>query len=535
MIDRASDAWGVSRAVLEGKRGKVIASLLTAVAYGLCYPVLREASNDQWFLPAGFRFACLLIAPFRLWPALFAGEIAAIACIRYRTIGLYGLPWYVGSLFVSWPPVALVVHQLRTRTRSPHIERPVDAVALAVGGVIAAEATTFAAKACTAFLRPGGSPIQYSNLIVYSLGDIQGIMLATFGVLLFTGFRAGRPTHDSFVVEAVTGVAVTALVAAVLVAVDIQGETPLVAGRLALLLPVIALAMRHGWRGACIGAIAADLALFATIPAQGKGMSDGPGLIMQEVFTFVSWLLVVVGVKANAGAGGPAIQLVMVAEREGRTERDRYEAMESHLRESALRAETMQNAARGGIDSVVSMLRRRGQSEAAMSLIGATHRDSAEFRRIVIDDIYPLTVERDGLYGAFQSEAFLRRFGASRHQIDITGSPHDFRLGTQLSAYRVICEALEYFAASSPARMHLRIRCSPIDGVGRISIAIAARDPAITERSAVDTAGLARLRTRAIAFGGSLHSRPGRLRVILADGPVPSRQRKPRRRPETIH
>lgn len=516
MIDRASDAWGPLR-LLVGRQAQVIISIVTAFAYVGAYLALREASNDQWYLPAGLRFAAVLLAPYRLWPALFVGEVAAILSLGVNKVPQYGWAYYIGSAIAPWPVVASIVREVRKRTALPKIEKATDAVALVVAALLSAELVSLVNKASSAYLKTTGGRMVYSDLIVYSLGHVQGILLVTFGSLLVASWRTDGPFARGFIVESACAVTLSALCALAVGIASPTDEGALIAMRLCLLLPAVALSVRHGWRGAALGGVVANVALFSTIAHQESGHVDGAALLMQEAFSFVAAALLVLGGREHmqAKSGGVAAS----AESDPRQlARAQIESHERRQRDTALRAEAMQRNSRGSIEPLVTLLRKNGQPEAAMSLRGLAHTHSVQFGLTVIESIYPLTLERRGLYLAVESGAFARHFGDAEPDFELTGSPHGLALETKLAAYRVLGEAIEHLALSLPMGISVRIHCSTKpDGRGMVSMALRAIGPSVTSRSAFHTARLAQLRSHVAAYGGSLHNRVSRMRLIVLD------------------
>lgn len=514
MIDRATDAWRAQRFFV-GRTARVITNVAVSIAYLVAYLGLRAASNDQWYLPAGLRFAALLVTPYRLWPALFVGDVAAIASYRVNMIPHYGLIYYFASSVAAWPVVAVIVRQLRRRTALPRLATATDAVALIVAAVLSAELVGLVNKAASAYLRPGGV-MAYGDLIVYSLGHVQGILLASFGLVLGYSRWQDLPALRLLGIESMCTAVLCGLLAIAASTMSAGEPSALMALRLCLLVPVVTLAFRHGWRGAALGGIIADVALFATIPHQEAGQADGAALLMQEAFVFVSAALFLLGTRGHQRSKvftNPA-----ELEREARTRaREQYVLHERQLRAHAVRAEAVQRDARGDLAPVIHMLRERGQSEIAMSLIGMTHTQSSQFERTVVDSIYPLTLERLGLFFAVESEAFAQHFGSAEPSFDLTGSPHVLTLETALAAYRVLGEAIEHVALSHPERISVRIHCSTAYGPNVVKIAVYAIGPSVTGRSALGTARLAQLRNHVAAYGGSLHNRSGKIRFFLVD------------------
>ncbi len=522
MIDRARDAWGTWCERI-GWPAKVMINIAAAFAYMAAYLCLREASNDQWYLPAGLRFATLLAMPYRLWPALFVGEVAALSTFRVRMAAEYGWLYYAASTVLAWPIVAVIVRQVRRATSLPTLSSATDAVALVVAGILSAELVSVANKAVSAYLRAGGGEMVYGDLIVYSLGHLQGILLAALGLPVVARCIAVRRLARPFAVESACAVLVCVALASAVYVASPDDVTALMALRLCMLLPSVALTFRHGWQGAAVSSIAANVALFATIPHQDAGQVDGPALLMQEAFAFVAASLFVLGARLHPVSVTMG-SIVADAADERRLVREHLEAQERRQRDSALRAEALQRESRESMRPVLNLLRKHGQAEAAMNLVGMAHTQSSQFERQVIDSIYPLTLERFGFFAALESEAFVAHFGAVPFHLDLTGSPFTVAMETNLAAYRVLGEAIDHLASLDPTSVSVRIHCGrKADGRGAVSMAIRAIEPGVTGRSSSQRARLAQLRNRVAAYGGSVHTRGYRMRLIVLDeAPAPS-------------
>src|SRR5690606_28254287 len=89
-----------------------------APAYALLWIVGYSVSSYYWFLPAGLRIGCLLLAPRRMWPWLLLGEGLAILWLYFDGQLIYqtwiaaamvnGPPWMIGAAVVAliWRPGA---------------------------------------------------------------------------------------------------------------------------------------------------------------------------------------------------------------------------------------------------------------------------------------------------------------------------------------------------------------------------------------------------------------------------------------------
>ena len=67
--------------------------LALGTGYCVAYLAMRYLSFDQWFLPAGLRAACFLLLPYRQWPFLLVGDIAALSIVRIPMAEKYSALW----------------------------------------------------------------------------------------------------------------------------------------------------------------------------------------------------------------------------------------------------------------------------------------------------------------------------------------------------------------------------------------------------------------------------------------------------------
>ncbi|HKU19270.1 MAG TPA: MASE1 domain-containing protein, partial [Candidatus Saccharimonadales bacterium] len=78
-----------------------------ALGYALAYLGIAETlSNAPWPFAAGLRIACLLLVPYRYWPALVVGEAVPLAYLNVGHAADFGSTW---SLLASVPPIVLAM------------------------------------------------------------------------------------------------------------------------------------------------------------------------------------------------------------------------------------------------------------------------------------------------------------------------------------------------------------------------------------------------------------------------------------------
>jgi glucose-6-phosphate-specific signal transduction histidine kinase len=84
-----------------------LAHLGVALGYALAYlVVVGTLSNAPWPFAAGLRIACLLLVPYRYWPALVVGEVVPLA---YRYLGYIDDWGLTAAVLSSIPPIALAM------------------------------------------------------------------------------------------------------------------------------------------------------------------------------------------------------------------------------------------------------------------------------------------------------------------------------------------------------------------------------------------------------------------------------------------
>lgn len=239
-----------------------LTQIAVAAAYALAYLAMRPFSDAQWTLTSGLRVACLLLMPYRFWPALVVGEIFPLAWWNYKKGMDLGWIWL---MVASMPPVALgmpIAWWCRKRLALFPSRRLVNMGALlqCLLWLSTIWAVTSQLLYMTARLSPSEEAVAPNvGTIMYFLGNYLGMITILPWALLarleqWRGqwyfklklLLASRMTRDMFcVVLPVMGVLFA------LSHVD-QGEVGK-AARAAMILPVAWLTLRHGWRASVLG------------------------------------------------------------------------------------------------------------------------------------------------------------------------------------------------------------------------------------------------------------------------------------------
>jgi glucose-6-phosphate-specific signal transduction histidine kinase len=245
-----------------------------AAAYAACYELTRHFSSSHWILPTGLRLACALLVPRRFWPALVIGETLPVLESAALCIPRFGMLW---GLLASTPliaPCMLLVAGIRRYAgiyrATGEINMPTILVATAGAALITAvftEAALLAALATAPGAWPEIDPAAYFR--AYLLGAFLGALAITPTVLALRERYARAGTVSLSVVwtsplvrELLFG-ALPVLFVLALGSLSAQGALQQWL-RLATVVPVVILTVRHGWHGAAVAGMLASIALATT-------------------------------------------------------------------------------------------------------------------------------------------------------------------------------------------------------------------------------------------------------------------------------
>lgn len=246
-----------------------------AAAYAACYELARYLSFSHWMLTAGLRLACLFLVPVRFWPALILGEALPSFENAILSEPQFGGAWALAAavpMVLLWIPV---VRPLRKRWPLHAADGQLRAGVLLTAtlgcALVTAGATTLELEAAL-LSNPGAWPeiSAAAYFWAYLLGAYLGALTLTPTVIaMHERFRAAgafrvadlwrSPLARDIIAWAFPLCAGLAWVA---LATEQDGLRQV--ARLALLLPIFALTLRHGWHGTAMAGMLASVALAAT-------------------------------------------------------------------------------------------------------------------------------------------------------------------------------------------------------------------------------------------------------------------------------
>ncbi|AVS92457.1 histidine kinase [Paracidovorax avenae] len=426
--------------------GKDIAKgALLSLGYCASFLLAWRCSMDQWYLPAGLRAAALLFLPYRLWPYLLAGDAAALLVIRVPMVERGASPvWAYASPFLLMPCVALAVHAARRQ-----LPRLVDQEYLLLPlALMLALWSTLCNMALNALFKGYTALTPLEALTRYWLGDYLGMLMFTLPALLWLRRDEPMTARPRLPRDGLLGSA--AVVALFLISGMAQDRLSHQVLMSLMVVPSVVLTLLHGWRGAAVGVVLANVAIGIMLPdAMTLASYHAEAFRVQIALAAAATGLFVFGSRLSAAfehasyfrhqrqeAWQIAQASYLQAERTLRRRVVEYSDITVHI--NKLRTD------------IVAHLRSRGQHAAAMEMT-RTGVIQAQLLDEYVTALYPLGIETHGLYAILRSVA-MSNLCDTEFQCRLRGDPMQLSLGLQLVAYRC---ALNVIETLPPAKRHL--------------------------------------------------------------------------------
>ena len=233
-----------------------------AVGYGLLYFAVHPLSTAHWPIHAGIRLACLLLVPYRYWPALYIGEAIpnayeVLPCTNLGTawIAFRCIPPFTVAMPIVWwcrskfPPLP---------SRSGHV---VDIKALLTCILLVSLGTMAYSWTAACFLNTVENPLA---ILSWLFGFFFGPYLAIVSVVpwVVMAWLDYRPGHLREQINRTLASRLTLDTVALLVpAVGLLGwlqqtgdEQTRLAATISMALPMAWLTLKHGWRAVAVSA-----------------------------------------------------------------------------------------------------------------------------------------------------------------------------------------------------------------------------------------------------------------------------------------
>ncbi|MBF3494954.1 MASE1 domain-containing protein [Burkholderia pseudomallei] len=276
------------------------------VLYALGYALFRSVSFSHWMPFAGFRLAALLLMPYRYWPAMALGEMVPLGYVAIECLDTLGLAW---AVYKTLPGIVLVMpivfvcrerlQLLSTRKRTINITVFILCASLAAL-VVALNNTLLLSFASRS---PDDPPLSVW-MLRYGVGHYIGILSVAPLALCLREALSGQSLHvlktrmkESRLLMDSVGMLVPSLGLLVWMGWHASPSSDLRhVAQVAVFLPMVMLALRHGWQGAAIGGSAASVAVVMLMPAR----YDHDTIQAQTFMAFAITTMLMVGTRVTA-------------------------------------------------------------------------------------------------------------------------------------------------------------------------------------------------------------------------------------------
>jgi len=519
-----------------------------ALAYALGYVLLRQLSWSHWVLFAGYRLSVLLLVPYRYWPALVVGELGPVAYVSFSHLEAFGWVWASVMLV---PPIAIampVVKACRDRLNMIPARGPVRmgvvlacALAVSVLWTLVNLAAFSVAKVSSHF-----PPIDYGvGAARWFIGNYLGILTLVPLVLMVWEGTAKKAASWRVIVEhalrerlAIELVAfvIPALALLVWIGLEAPGEGSRQLARMLMFLPVVWLALRHGWHGAAIGGTVASIAVVLTMPE----LYDTSTLQAEVFVAFAATSMLLFGSRIallhqQKGQGnelaGKSLDLAR-----------RIQAQcETQLRQTSAGIELISEAIHATEELMFERLRQVRVMVDPRELRRRTTVTREQLFQLA-DGLNPVTLREHGLVAALRRGGIARALNTHRigYWCTARGGVDQLSSPVQLALHRLVSEGITYLCSAhnvGDLTVHLRSgkhagrrwAVVRIDALFSANPGLRVRGGPLLHRLAATGLGIEAIRDRAALYEGTVKvhvSAHGEcISVIVYDDEVRSKER----------
>ncbi|WNL46520.1 hypothetical protein RKE25_02470 [Dyella sp. BiH032] len=510
---------------------------LLAATYGFAFWAAYFCSIDQWYLPAGIRFAALLMVPRRSWVALYAGEFLSLLFTRQALVHDFGAVWYLAASASLFPVSTMAAHYVLKRVDGGRVPDSRANLHLIVGMVMAAVGAKLVGSACLYALAlphaelaaPGRVPAlqgQYLKLPAQILGDLLSILLFAPLVMWWKYRRVGAYPRVRWPV----GVAAAAYAAFALFCTQLPSDELQQAACYLLFIPTAALAVSQHWRGAAFGTAAANLCIALSMHYVDQVGAVSKSLLpVQTNLAVVSICMLCLG-AALSYENSVAREKAKSASRSDRKARKALNAArmsighaEQSLQNRARRAQAGHanwlSASRSMIERV-----RRVDPAAAMELSNVARLEARAFSGEIIEPLYPLRLENDGLYSVLRSSSLIA--GVRESGVDIhwrlLGNASPLSFDMKRTVYRAVTEAVDHFGQARPSLITISVRCGY--AFSHCMAVVQVKCEGGVGLDIADATDLSHLRGRVEVSGGLMHQYRDRVSLLISEPAIAAAQ-----------
>jgi len=457
-------SWGSTMRVESGA-GALLRQAAVAVAYLVALFLFRQVSIPHWIILTGFHLAMLMLVPYRYWPALFIGDAARLAYISIACIDRNGALWAAVNAIPSIAYEAPVVWWFRERWRLFPSKGSVNMPALVFCSLIIAAIATVETivQIHLTTLQPGYVMHYGETAARLMLGNFMGVLTITpTALVLYQSWADAKWRGPEWLHRALDSRHFLECAFFVLPALAflewIGHDVPDLRGvaQMAMFLPVVAMAFRHGWQGAAVTGTMASIGIVLLMPE-----TNDPVTLQAET-------LVALAISTMLLVGARLSHLDRRAEQE---RWDSHMAMalaqrnaalgEAHLRVTAQALDQLRESINGAFTLILGRMRHL-QPVADDTRYRRQVQSAQEQLYLLTDSLSPSLLRERGLPGALMQGTLARSLldAGVRYWCDIRGPVSIFPQAMGLAIYRIVGEAVaEACANRDVAEILVKVRC----------------------------------------------------------------------------
>ncbi|KIP19018.1 MASE1 family protein [Burkholderia sp. MSHR3999] len=456
-----------------------------AVLYALGYTLFRAVSFSHWSVFAGFQLAALLLVPYRYWPALVIGELPPLGYVAFSCVEQFGLAWAAFKMFPAIVLLMPIVFVCRERlrlfgTRTGAINMTVLVFCAWLAALVVALNNTLLLSLAP---RPPGFPPLSTWMLWYGLGHYVGILtvmplaLCLRDAISRQPFRVlkARIAESRLLMDSV-GMLLPSLGLLVWAGWRASpGSDVRHIAQVAMFLPMVVLALRHGWQGAAIGGSAASVAVVVLMPAR----YDHDTVQAQAFIAFAITTMLMMGTRVTAWN-----------RREQQERHDARLALALAQRNYFAGERQLRLAARAMLDVQAvgyRLLRRLEQlSPVEFEIQDRRSRPQTDRAARLIEHFHPLSGPDRMLPQALMKGALVQALAHHgiplrvRYYGGISGLSYDLHV----AFYRLICDSITHLCERDHlAEVVVCLRCRERYGRRRIMLRVGGKADSVERRS----------------------------------------------------
>jgi glucose-6-phosphate-specific signal transduction histidine kinase len=494
-----------------------------ALCYALGYVLLRQVSWSHWLLFAGYRLSVLLLVPYRYWPALVVGEMGPLAYVSLSCLDAFGWVW---SSLMLVPPIAVampVVKACRDRLNMIPARGPVRMGAVLICTLVVSGLWSLMNLAALSVAKaPSNFPsIDYGIAAAqYFIGNYLGILTLVPLMLMVWEGRATRAVSWRATIENAlrgrlaiesTAFVLPALALLVWIGLEASSEESRQVAQILMFLPVIWLALRHGWHGAAVGGAVASIAVVVTMPE----LRDTSTLQAEVFVAFATTSMLLFGSRIallhqqKGQANEPAAKSLDLARR--------IQAQcEAQLRQTSLGIELISETVHATEEMMFEHLRQVRPLVDSRELRRRTTITREQLFQLA-DGLNPVTLREQGLVAALRHGGMARALNSHRigYWCRARGGVDQLSHPMQLALHRLICEVVTHLcAAHSVGDLTVHLRSGQhagrhwavvrIDALFSADSGLRVRGGPLLHRLAATGLGMDAIRDRAALYEGTI-------------------------------